>query len=259
MRRGWLLAVAALGLVRCSAFGGDDASAPAGPAAQDASVTDSPSSVDASEASTSDAGSPCATPHALCDDFERSGPALDPARWSTELGAALHSIDSVAGATSGTSALVIAQNDGGTDSYFLQKSFAGPLQRLHCSFQYEILSNPGAYGYPFIVLLSSGTNGDYNLRLDARPASDGRNAFLERQPLENADYPPVLTGVWTKIEFELPPLELWSNTVGAPVSDAGGVEPTGPFASGTVKIGLQTNAGNAGWRVAVDDVVCDVE
>jgi hypothetical protein len=89
--------------------------------------------------------------------------------------------------------------------------------------------------------------------------SDGRNAFVERQPLANADYPPVLTGVWNKLEFELSPLRLWSNTIEVSVSDAGGVESTGPFASGTLRVGLATNAGNAGWRVAVDDVVCDVQ
>jgi hypothetical protein len=129
MRRGWLLAIASLGLLRCSSFGGDDARGPSGPA-EDASVADAPSFADASDDSaggdsSTDGGTPCASPHALCDDFERSGPALDPARWSAELGGALHTIDSVAGATSGTSALVIAQNDAGTDSYFLQKSFAG--------------------------------------------------------------------------------------------------------------------------------------
>ncbi len=216
---------------------------------------------DSGAASAKDAGggpTPCTGSHALCDDFERGNPAFVSPLWGADEGVAFHTIGTELGATSGTRALVIGQNDGGTDFYYLKKSFTGPLQSIHCSFSYFVKAAPGAYASVFRAELT-GASGDYAMTLDLRPGNDSLPAFVEQGPQPNLAYVPIGPGVWNKIEFELPKLRMWANGVVVPITTDAGIPPAGPFSVGTVHFGLETNTDNPGWRAAVDDVVCDTK
>jgi hypothetical protein len=242
----WILVPAVAGATaHCASFDGNPAT-PVPDAAADGSV-DAP--VDAGGAT-----STCSSPHALCDDFERDGPPLEKTQWGSEDGVAAHEIGTAFGAVSGTRALVMKQGDGGTDYYFLVKTFAGPLAQVRCALSLFIEESPGAYGFAFSATLNGGPVA-YSIATDLRPAADGRPAVLERVPDPWVEFVPLGTRAWHRIEFEIPRLRLWYNGLEQPVPPD---DVAGTFGSATFRIGIGTNGANPGWQTAIDDVVCDV-
>jgi hypothetical protein len=137
------------------------------------------------------------------------------------------------------------------------KTFAGPLSKVTCSFELFVDAHPsGAYGVPFVAELTGGTT--YSAQLFIASSNGAASVQLVGASTTSVPFAPLTPGAWHAIRVELPALRLFWNGVERPV-DAG-APPAGPFGGITVQFGLTTNAGNqGGWRVALDDVACDVE
>lgn len=204
-------------------------------------------------------GSLCASPHALCDDFNRAGSPLDPARWGAALGDA-GVLDTPSFATS--PALVVDVGPTGSGSYRLQKTIPGPFQSVHCSFRVYIKDTGTiSSGIPFSVALM-GTVG-YSAYFSLRPKNDSRPAdVLESAPApgeREVEFFTIGTGAWSTVELEAPVLRLWLNGVEKHVDPADGGPISGPFASAIIELGLSLYAPpDVGWGAALDDIVCDI-
>jgi hypothetical protein len=211
---------------------------------------------DAGSDSALDSGaSTCASPHALCDDFERDGPPFDKTRWSSEDGVAGHAIGASLGAVSPTRALVMRQGDGGLDRYMLAKTFAGPLSKLRCSFELYIEEGPGENaGFVFHAELYGGPV-EYWIEPLLRPTADGRGTQIERTPGPWIDFVPLGARAWHRIEFEIPSLRLWYNGIEQPAPPDNVI---GTFGSASLRMGIGAAGANPGWQTALDDIVCDV-
>lgn len=248
--------IAAACVVHCSSFGSDIGSA--SPVDGDTGSMRDSATVDAMPGTDAGpGGSLCASPHALCDDFNRPGSPFDVSRWSTALGDG-GALTTPAYATS--PALVVAATGG--DGYHLQKNIMGPLKSVHCSFRFyleETASNSN--GIPFSVTLAGATTDVAYFRL--RPKADSRPASLIEDivgvPERAFEFFPLGPGSWNKIELEVPVVRLWLNGVEKPTEPPDGGPEKGPFASASLELGLSLNTtDDPGWRAALDDIVCDV-
>src|SRR4029079_1257833 len=118
------LIIAILG-VECGSFSGNDPSAAEG--GVDAAGPDSADALPGTDAPL------CSAPHALCDDFNRTGSPLDSSRWSRELGdGGVLAVPAFATSP----ALLVSVGPTGAQRYFVEKTIGGgAFQSLHCSFR----------------------------------------------------------------------------------------------------------------------------
>lgn len=257
VRAGWLCLAGmtlAAGVVHCSSFGSDGA---AEPSPVDGGSGDSPSANDATPGTDGGTGgSLCSSPHALCDDFNRSGSPFDSMRWGTELGD---------GGTLGTPsyatspALLVTSTT--LSGYRLQKTISGPFQSVRCTLRLYIEdTGSNSYGIPFSIALAGSVSETTYLSLRRKDDPRPGNFVEDVASLAHREYEffAVGPGTWSTVEVEVPTVRLWLNGVEKPVDAPDGGFVTGPFASGTVEVGFSLNSPDAPWRVALDDVACDV-
>ncbi len=260
-----VLASIATALARCSSFDDSPANVP------DAS-TDSPGErdgfVDAVQAG--DGGldareggaSPCTTTHALCDDFDRPGPALDTTRWSNENGTARHELDETRAVSFPKALLVALEAQGAV--YHLQKNITGTMTGFRCSAAVYLDDTGADYGTVMRVALNGGNPiTSYTADLTIRPKADTRDSWWAESTPNGGyrlDYLGTIgVNAWYRFEVAGPPLTLKVN--GVSLADPGVLDggPDGGqlFGSLNVQIGIDANTGSPGWKVRFDDVVCD--
>ncbi len=257
-RAPWLVPILALALSRCAAFGASSSDATPAPPV-DAGPPGADGAIDGGEdASEGAAPFSCAAPNALCDDFERDGPVLDTTRWGSELGTAMHAIAPRPGGPGRALEITTmgSQADPSQGQYFLVKSLSGPIHSVHCAFSYLLEATSQDTGaYPFGIRLSGGADGGtYDINLSMRPSQDQRPDYFSGTA--NVAFVPIGIGAWHRIEFEIPNLRIWDNSIELPVPP-GTATVEGPFAAADLDFGLLnyvTVQGN--WKAVIDDILC---